>query len=244
MKTRQYINLRIVLGLLIWSSVVASPQQSSSPLPSSALKFGAFVATFDPGGTFKLQGQGWPALNGNWKTNGNVIELTMSGGPGGCDGVGRYEFHVDEKTANRVSFKLVSDDCAVRRIIVDGSNWLPASEARVIPPRRIKLKSGARLSASTIPKNSDSNWPSFRGQQASGVAEKQNLPARPARPGSPSGSGPARGRAAAPRTRPRSARPAGPAPPAAPVSSSRGSLSNTHRVPTGTPSRVTNGWAM
>ena len=58
----QKINLRIVL-VLIFSWVVASAQQSAVSLPSEALKFGAFVATFDPGGTFTLQGQGWPPLN-------------------------------------------------------------------------------------------------------------------------------------------------------------------------------------
>ncbi len=177
MKTDQNVKLHILL-LLLFSWVPASGQQSTAPLPANALKFGVFQAKFDPGGTFTLQGDRWPALNGKWKTSGNVIELTMTGGPGGCDGVGRYEFHVDEKAADRVSFKLVSDDCVVRRIIVDGSNWVPASEAKIIPARQIKLKSGARLSSSKAPKNSDGNWPSFRGQQASGVADKQNLPDR------------------------------------------------------------------
>jgi outer membrane protein assembly factor BamB len=142
------------------------------------LKFGVFEAKFDPGGTFTLQGYRWPALSGKWKASGNVIELTMTGGQEGCDGVGRYEFHVDEKTPDRVDFKLISDNCAVRRTIVDGSNWIPVSETPAIPARQIKLKSGARLSSSKLPKNSAGNWPSFRGQQASGVAEKQNLPDR------------------------------------------------------------------
>lgn len=183
MKRMQNINLRIVL-VLMFSWVVTSAQQSPATLPSEALKFGAFVARFDPGGTFTLQGQGWPALNGKWKTNGAVVELTMSGGPGGCDGIGRYEFHVEEnreqsgKAGDRVSFKLISDDCAVRRIIVDGSTWRPADEARVIPARRITLTSGARLSLKTVSTSMNGNWPSFRGPQASGIAEKQNLPDR------------------------------------------------------------------
>ncbi|HEV7475885.1 MAG TPA: PQQ-binding-like beta-propeller repeat protein [Pyrinomonadaceae bacterium] len=152
-------------------------------LPSGAMKFGAFVVRFDPGGTFTLQGQGWPALGGKWTTNGAVIELTMSGGPGGCDGSGRYDFHVEEnkektgKAGERVSFKLLSDDCVVRRMIVDGSVWMPADEAREIPIRNIALTSGARLSPASN-KNVNGSWPSFRGPQASGVAEKQNLPDR------------------------------------------------------------------
>lgn len=174
MKRSLRINLRVVLFLLL-TTVTASAQQSSASLPSFPLRFGAFVARFDPGGTFTLQGQGWPALNGKWNTNGAVVELTMTGGPGGCDGSGRYEYHLD---GNRVSFKLITDDCVVRRMIVDGSVWAPADEARTIPTRRITLTSGARLSSSTDPKNSNGSWPSFRGPQASGIAEKQNLPDR------------------------------------------------------------------
>src|SRR6185295_15632952 len=102
MKRSPSINLRVVLFLLL-TSVVAGAQQSPAPLPSFPLKFGAFIARFDPGGTFSLQGQGWPALNGKWNTKGPAIQLTMSGGPGGCDGSGRYEYRVDN---NRVSFKL------------------------------------------------------------------------------------------------------------------------------------------
>ena len=162
--------------LLMGSAVFA--QQVITPIPSTPLRFGAFVARFDPGGTFTLQGQGWPALNGNWKTNGSVVELTMSGGPGGCDGSGRYEFSVAGDSNKRVSFKLIADECVVRRMIVDGSRWAPAAEARVVPVRHIKLTPGAKLPSRSDQKNSNGSWPSFRGPQASGIAEKQNLPDR------------------------------------------------------------------
>ncbi|HUS12691.1 MAG TPA: PQQ-binding-like beta-propeller repeat protein [Pyrinomonadaceae bacterium] len=180
MKICQKINLPMILALVL-SCVVVSAQQAPTPLPSGALKFGAFIAKFDPGGTFTLQGKGWPPLNGKWNTNGAVIELTMSGGPGGCDGAGRYEFGVrkgEGKNGDRVSFKLLADDCVVRRMIVDGSVWTPADEARAIPARRITLSSGARLSSARPLKNTNTSWPSFRGPQASGIAEKQNLPDR------------------------------------------------------------------
>ncbi|MEK6337475.1 MAG: PQQ-binding-like beta-propeller repeat protein [Acidobacteriota bacterium] len=173
MKTGHKINLGIFL-LLMLSWIVAGAQQSPA-LPSFPLKFGAFVAKFDPTGTFTLQGKGWPALSGKWKANGAVVDLTMSGGPGGCDGTGRYEFAVG---GNRVNFKLVSDDCVVRRIIIDGSVWMPADEARVIPARLIKLTAGARLSTPRASESMSGSWPSFRGPQASGIAENQNLPDR------------------------------------------------------------------
>ena len=172
MRRPQSINLAVALILLSFTSAGA---QQSPALPSFPLKFGAFVTKFDPTGTFTLPGKGWPALSGKWKANGAVIELTMSGGPGGCDGIGRYEFAVG---GSRVNFKLVSDDCVVRRIIVDGSVWMPADEARVIPARHIKLTPGARLLTPRASENMTGNWPSFRGPQASGIAENQNLPDR------------------------------------------------------------------
>ena len=175
MRKIESVKLCFVL-LLIGSAVFA--QQVVTPIPSTPLKFGVFVARFDPGGTFTLQGDRWPALNGNWKANGSVVELTMSGGPGGCDGSGRYEFSVTGDSNKRVSFKLIADECVVRRMIVDGSSWAPAAEARTVPVRQIKLTPGAKLSSRFDQKNTDGSWPSFRGPQASGIAEKQNLPDR------------------------------------------------------------------
>ena len=165
---------RVYLPFVLLLAVTSICGQQATPLPSGPMKFGAFVVRFDPGGTFTLQGKGWPALNGNWKTNGTVVELTMSGGPGGCDGPGRYEFNVN---GMHVNFKLASDDCVVRRMIVDGSAWVPAEEPKAIAARQITRTPGAHLSLASQ-KNNNGSWPSFRGPSASGVAEKQNLPDR------------------------------------------------------------------
>src|SRR6185503_8638061 len=171
MERRSNIGLRLALMMALgW--IASSAQQPSAPVPTQALKFGVFQVRFDPGGTFTLQGDRWPALSGKWSSNGGVIELTMSGGPGGCDGPGRYEYRVDEKTGASLSFKLISDECTVRRMIVDGSTWVPADQARTGPPRLILLTPAARLSSNTAPKKSQGSWPSFRGPEASGIAEK------------------------------------------------------------------------
>lgn len=159
------------VGLLIAPQALA--QQSSLQLPSEPLKFGVFIARFDPGGTFTLEGDRWPALNGNWKSNGNEIELMMSGGPGGCDGPGRYRVKVEGK---HVGFELVSDQCQVRKIIVDGSSWSPATEIKKLPSRDIALVAGSGRVSSKAKGTSKGSWPSFRGPQASGVADGQNLP--------------------------------------------------------------------
>jgi outer membrane protein assembly factor BamB len=63
-------------------------------------------------------------------------------------------------------------------MILDRSTWAPAEETRIIPPRRIVRTAGARAPARPDPRTPVAAWPSFRGIQASGVAEGQNLPDR------------------------------------------------------------------
>lgn len=163
----------IVAGFALAATAIA--QQPAFQLPSDPMKFGAFVVRFDRGGTFTLQGQGWPSLNGSWKLNGAEIELSMTGGPGGCDGLGRYRLRMDGKT---VAFDLVSDDCKVRQMIVDRSTWSPASEIKAKPTRTITRTSGSKIAgkAPSFASAEKGNWPSFRGPQATGIAEGQNLP--------------------------------------------------------------------
>ncbi|MEO8435478.1 MAG: PQQ-binding-like beta-propeller repeat protein [Pyrinomonadaceae bacterium] len=164
------------LTLLVLTSLfVATAQQSTAQLPSHPLKFGVFVARFDPGGTFTLQGDRWPSMNGNWKLEGAQIELSMSGGPGGCDGAGRYRIRTE---GNHVGFDLVSDTCTVRRMILDRSNWAPDGEAKAKPARTISRTAGAKAPSAPAAKAAKGSWPSFRGPQASGIADGQNLPDR------------------------------------------------------------------
>jgi len=181
MKRRGYIGLGMVLAL-VGSVAGNSPislartvmaQEAAMQLPSHPLSFGAFIVRFDPGGTFSLAGKGWPSMNGNWKSEGSEISLFMSGGPGGCDGPGRYRIGIDGK---RLSLALVSDDCKVRQMILDCSVWSPADEVKPIPARRIQLTSATRAPSLARSGNSKGSWPSFRGPQASGIADGQNLP--------------------------------------------------------------------
>ncbi len=153
-------------------SLVAA-QQAQVQLPSAPLKFGAFLARFDPAGTFTLKGQGWPAMSGNWKSAGSEIEFTLVGGPGGCDGVGRYRPRIE---GNNLSFELVSDECRVRTMILNGSTWIPAEQPRTVAAREIKRTQGARLSLRAPKVAMNSTWPSFRGAGASGFSDGQNLP--------------------------------------------------------------------
>ena len=174
---RPGIALLLAIGIVATgvSRPAGASQQTDVQVPSSSLKFGAFVAKFDSGGTFTLEGAGWPRLTGNWKSKGDEIELSTTGGPKGCDGSGRYRIRVD---GNHLSFDLISDECTPRRMIIDHSSWGPEGEVKATVPRRIVRTAGARPPSLLDPKTPNGSWPSFRGQQASGIAEQQNLPDR------------------------------------------------------------------
>jgi outer membrane protein assembly factor BamB len=163
-----------VLGLAT-VRVAAGEPRASAALPESPLSFGAFTARFAPDGTFALDGQGWPSLAGTWKSEDALVELLSRPGPDGCKETGRYRFHVEE---GHVSFALVSDDCEPRRMILDRSTWAPANEKKVWPARSI-VRTGPRAPAA-LPKAGvhEGSWPSFRGPQASGIADGTNLPDR------------------------------------------------------------------
>ena len=130
---------------------------------------------FDPAGTFSIEGVGWPKLVGNWKSAGSEIELTIPVAPQGCTGAGRYKVRRD---GTHVGFDVVSDDCQVRRMIIDRSTWAPATEAKTIAARNIALTAGAKAPSKGITAPPKANWPSFRGPGASGISDGQNLPDR------------------------------------------------------------------
>ena len=165
----------VVIAAASVSGSSGAIRQTELQLPATPLKFGAFTARFDADGTFRLEGTGWPALGGNWKRTGNELELVTAKAPRGCDGPGRYRVRVE---GGRVSFELMSDDCVPRRMILNGSTWMPAEENRVIAQRRITTTASARPPARPEPGSAQGNWPSFRGPQALGIAEGQNLPER------------------------------------------------------------------
>jgi len=150
-------------------------KQQGALLPSHPLSFGVFTAHFEPAGTLTVAGAGWPKLSGNWKTTGADFELSVAGlanAPGGCDGPGKYRATSDGK---HVSIALVADECKVRQMMLDGSRWIPAGESVAKPVRNFVRTSSARPSTKANHK-SNGSWPSFRGPNASGVADGQNLP--------------------------------------------------------------------
>jgi outer membrane protein assembly factor BamB len=175
MNARRAFTLTSVVLAVTAATLTVTGQQVTAQLPTHPVSFGAFSARFDPGGTFTLTGEGWPSLSGVWRGTGPNVELTMSGGPGGCDGIGRYRFRVE---GNRLMFDLVSDDCTPRRMILDRSTWSPSGETKALPARRIVRTAVAPAPSGLTRESPIGSWPSFRGPMASGVAEDQNLPDR------------------------------------------------------------------
>jgi outer membrane protein assembly factor BamB len=166
--------------LLVTASLTASAfgaiaQQTSAPLPATPLHFGAFVAHFRTDGTFSLEGDGWPPFNGTWRVDGTLIAISTTGGPPGCATTGRYGFRLAD---TRLTLEIVEDACTPRRMILDGSVWRPAGAPDPLPERPITRVTMPRRAPLPSAAPDAQGWPSFRGPQASGIAEGQNLPDR------------------------------------------------------------------
>jgi outer membrane protein assembly factor BamB len=71
---------------------------------------------------------------------------------------------------------VIEDACTPRRMILDRSDWRPASEALPRNERAILHTSADPLPALPPPAPDADAWPAFRGRDASGIAVKQNLP--------------------------------------------------------------------
>src|SRR5439155_18779068 len=133
--TRRRAARALQVAMLTLAFVSALPtgvvgHQAAPTLPSSPMRFGVFVARFGADGVFLLEGQGWPAFKGTWKTDADRVDFVTPGSGQGCDGPGRYRFHAE---GTRLIFDLVSDDCVPRRMILDRSTWRPEGEAEPVP---------------------------------------------------------------------------------------------------------------
>lgn len=147
--------------------------QAPSPLPSGPLVFGGLAGEFRADGTYSFGGPGWPTFTGSWKADGGEITLQMAKPLAGCSTPARYRFAV---TGTRLAFDLVEDACATRRLLLDRSTWRPAGEKPVVPVRNFTLTAAPGLKPLPVAAGARGAWPSFRGQDATGIADGQNLP--------------------------------------------------------------------
>ena len=162
--------LRSILAFVALSAVAFG----QSALPSGSLAMRDFRLQFDPAGTFTLGGDpGWPPMAGRWKISGNEIALQNGPGPSKCDGPATYRFSVADGI---VGLNLISDDCKARVMILDRSRWMPPGTAAAAASRRIVRTAGTAKAPLKKAAPGAGDWPSFRGREASGSSEKQNLP--------------------------------------------------------------------
>jgi len=167
------VSVRSTIVAVAIATVVVHTQQPSIVLPSKPLHYGFFTLTFAADGAFALEGQGWPTFKGTWKLASDELTL-LTAGMQDCGGPGRYRARLD---GPRLLLTLIDDGCEARRMIVHDSAWLPDGEKPIIPTRDI-----VRTAVDPLPgvaaALSKGSWPSFRGPNASGVAEGQHLPDR------------------------------------------------------------------
>ncbi len=179
--TDRHASALALVCAFLWLSVAPAAQhqhqhgdETPSILTATALTFGLFTARFEPNGDFTLEGWGWPTLRGDWRRAGDQLALVTSGGPAGCEAMGRYQL---TETAAQVRLALVDDGCTPRRMILDGSTWVSEGTEVAHPERRIARHAG-ELRALPPAAPATGSWPSFRGPLASGVADGQRLPER------------------------------------------------------------------
>jgi outer membrane protein assembly factor BamB len=168
-------SITFITGLSLFSVFALLATQAPPQFPSGPLAFGGFHARFASDGTFTLEGEGWPSFRGVWKSESAQIELVLAEGPEDCRRPGRYRFQLE---GSRVRFELVSDECTPRRMILDRSTWRPAGETRSAPERTILRTASEKPPLLPAAANPGGSWPSFRGRDASGVADGQDLPDR------------------------------------------------------------------
>jgi outer membrane protein assembly factor BamB len=158
-------------------SIVAASAlaQQASPFPSKPLHYGFFTITFGADGTLSIAGKEWPEMKGTWKVENGELIVNTTGGPRGaaCPNAGRYTFKVED---TRVLLTSVADDCVPRQMVLRDSTWRPEGEASPAPARAIARTGPASAPALPAAKPAKGSWPSFRGTNASGVADGQNLP--------------------------------------------------------------------
>ena len=154
--------------------LAAAQLMAQPPVPSTPLAMRDFRLHLDPAGTFTLGGDpGWPPMAGRWKINGSEIALQNDPGASKCDGPATYRFSVADGV---VGLDLIADDCKARVMILDRSRWMPAGTTAAVASRRIVRTAGTVKTPLKKTAPGAGDWPSFRGREASGSSEKQNLP--------------------------------------------------------------------
>ena len=158
----------MLTNLLLVLSLAA---QQPPALPSKPLQYGFFTITFGTDGSFSMVGKERGGMKGTWKLENGELIVETSGPP--CTTPGRYKYRVEE---TRLVLTAVEDACVPRQMVMRESTWRPQGEADAVPERKIVRSGPERAPTLPIAKPAAASWPSFRGPNASGVVDGQNLP--------------------------------------------------------------------
>ena len=158
----------------MWRAIAILFALTQTTLPVGPLAMRDFRLRFDPAGTFVLDGDPeWPPMSGTFTINGSEITLKSAPGSKPCANDARYTWSVE---GARFGLDVINDACVDRRMILDRSRWLPPGAATTSTTRNIVRTVGTAKTPLRPVKPSNSDWPTFRGREASGVSDKQNLP--------------------------------------------------------------------
>lgn len=168
------------------------PEQSASSMPAGPLAFRTYTARFAADGRFELagaiEGMGTFRLDGSWSRQGDRLNLVgtfdaaaaklfaVVGMPPealACPGSGTYRVGIDGPD---VTIDAVSDTCDPRRLLLDRSRWRPAGTPERAAVRKIVATTASPRPRIPAPAPDPRPWPSFRGREANGVSDGQNLP--------------------------------------------------------------------
>ena len=188
--------LRPRLSTLLAAIVIASAatpdhiRAQNTAIPSGRLVFRSSYLEFKPEGTFEvhtvLEGLAEVHAVGTWKSQAGTIELTgyevtagaeilkeMALPLAGCGTAGQYRADVNGK---QLRLSVVGDACVPRAMFLDETRWAPPGEPNLVPSRtvtRMMFDAAVRLNRAG---DRAGSWPSFRGPEAAGVADGQQLP--------------------------------------------------------------------
>jgi len=160
-----------------WMLASGALHSSAQPtMPSGTLRYREFTMRLAPDGAFELQGTGYPTFKGTWKLiTAGEVEIVAPSSRGDCAEPARYRVRT-EKPWTLVD--AVSDHCEGRQFFLDRSRWLPEGTTvkDVLPPRQIVRTAAPGAVRLPAARPSSASWPSFRGPNASGIADGTRLP--------------------------------------------------------------------
>ena len=183
----------LAVTILIASVPPSAHNRAQDPvIPTGPLMFRASSLQFRPDGTFTLQSvlDGFGKVNaaGTWKQASGRVTLSgfkvasglellqaVSVPLDSCESAGQYRFEV---SGRQLRLFVIADACGPRGMFLDKTRWAPPGEPNPGPPRtvtRTMFNAAARLPPAG---DRSAAWPSFRGPQAAGWEDGQQLPDR------------------------------------------------------------------